>query len=457
MKSLTLNAIAALSAIAVVGAATPAWAQHACTPTSNQCPSQNVTTSHIQIGGAGALSSAGASFSNPARLDDGTIAEAEYSFSFDRTTGRLTYIVTNTTSTTASLTAIGFNATTDVTSMALISANTINPNGPTLAPWQMGFDRVRTDNIVNVPPNTKLKDLRMDGFGALSIFFGNKGIDTGGNGGNTIELKAGKAIKFVMQVTGNLSNITACSFTSVGSYIPPGNKIVTAVGRFQAGVNGGSAFIGPCTGGSLVVKMAKFTTSPSDSSVGLRWSTATEVDNAGFRILRRDLRTRETVALNDSLITALGSPVSGADYSFTDTTAVNGRKYAYMVEDWDIHGVNNINSPEIARPNPTSPAIRLLSPADESRGSNLSRFRWEAEGRLKAEVQISNDALFANASTLRLPVFSGSNRSLSVAESVRITSLAADGADGGVYWRVVGRDARGQSFNSATYFLAVQR
>ncbi|MBI3448529.1 MAG: hypothetical protein HY049_06405 [Acidobacteria bacterium] len=441
----------------VLGASSPSYAQRACNPTVNQCLSQNLTSSHTQIGGGGSLSSAGVSFSNPGRLDDGTIAEADFNYSFDRSTGRLTLVVINQTTTTASLTALGFNTAPEVTGVQLISATTGAPPGATLTPWQQAFDRDRTDNKIDYPTGSSLKELRMDGFGRFNVFFGNKGIDTGGNGGNTLEIKAGKSVTFVMQVTGDMTKITACSFTSVGSYIPPGSKIVTAVGRFQAGVSGGSAFIGPCEGGSLLVSMAGARATASNSSVDVAWSTASETDTVGFRILRKDLRTQVTVALNDVLIESKGSPVSGADYSFTDSTAVNGKKYAYSIEDWDITGVNTIHDPMIARPNVNNSAIRLLGPSDEARLSAGGRFRWETEGRLKIDVQVAADATFPDGSTVHLKVWSGSSRTLSLSEAQAISGLVAKGTDGGVYWRVVGRDARGQEFTGPTSFLVSGR
>lgn len=457
MKRTSVILMAAIVLAVLAGDFPPAWAQRNCIPTLSQCPNQTVTTSHIQIGGAGSLSSAGTSFSNPGRLDDGTIAEADFQYSFDRSTGLLTLVVTNRTTTTASLTALGFNTTSDVTAVTLVSAQTGNPLGPTLTPWEQAFDRIRTDNIVDYPVPNSLHELRMDGFGRFNIFFGNRGINTGGNGGNTLEIKAGKSVTFVMQISGNLANISACSFTSIGSLIPPGDKIVSACGRFQAGVNGGSAFIGPCTGGNLLVTMANFNTTASDSAVALSWATAAEVDNAGFRILRKDLRTKQTVALNEGLIAAQGSPVSGATYSFRDSTAVNGKKYAYMIEDWDLEGLNTIHDPQTAKPNPASPTIRLVSPADESRFTAFTRFHWEAEGRLKMKVQVSSDGTFSRTSSASFDVPSGSSRGLTTRDRNDVERLSGASRDGGVYWRVVGTDARGQTFTSATFFLETGR
>jgi len=452
------RAHAAIPALAILaaGLCAPAWAQRNCVETSSQCPNQAVTTSRIQMGGEGSISSAGAAFSTPGRLSDDTFAEADFEYTFDRSTGQLKVVVANKTTTTASLTALGFNAPSGVTSAALISAMAGNPpTGPTTTPWQFGFDRVRNDGIVEVPSGSGLPDFTMNGFGRFSFFFGNNGFDTGGTGGNPLEILAGQSATFIIQITGSTGSLTACSFTSVGSYIPPGSKIVRAIARFQAGVSGGSAFISPCGGGDLLVKMASFEASARDSAVDLEWATASEVDNAGFRILRSDVRLGETVALNESLIPALGSPVSGSSYSFTDSGAVNGKKYRYLIEDWDIEGVNHFSAPVIAKPNPPAPPIHLMSPADESAVGALTGFRWESNGRMRNEVQISTDAAFARGRILKLSARTESGRNLTASEMDRVAKLATGSAEGGVYWRVVGRDARGQFFTSATYFLTV--
>ncbi len=443
------NFIMVLVVIAVAASlSSPAWAQRPCMPTLNNCPNQNVTTSKIQIGGAGSLSSAGASFSNPGRLDDGTIAEADLDFSFDRVTGRLTVVATNRTTTVASLTAFGFNTTSDVTGMSLFShTGTLN--------WEMAFDRDRTDNVVDSHPSLNPGELKMDGFGRFNVFFGNKGISTGGNGGNKNEILAGNSVTYVITVSGTISNITACSFTSVGSFIPPGDKIVTAVGRFQAGVNGGSAFIGPCTGGPLLISLSSFSISSRDP-VTVEWLTASEIDNAGFAVLREDMRSRphQIVRLNETLIAAQGSDVSGAAYSFTDPTAVNGRKYKYMLEDWDLSGFNTIHLPEVAVPNPKNPPIRLLSPGYEDRAGAAQKFRWESDGRVRSTLEVSADAQFPAGSTLKIRVGARTSRQLTFMETAQVRNMAAAG-EGGVYWRVTGRDAQGAAAVSQTFFLVV--
>lgn len=446
-KTMRRLAIFSLAVLLLAGAGSAdAWAQRACTATNASCPNQTVTTSRIQIGGAGSLSSNGLSLSNPGRLDDGTIAEADYDFSFDRSTGRLTLVVTNRTTTTATLTGMAFNVTSDVTGMSLVS------HTGTLS-WELAFDHDRNDNVVDTHPT--LKELKLDGFGRFFTLIANKGIDTGAAGGDPTELLAGNAITFVIQVAGNVSNITACSFTSVPSLIPPGDKIVTAVGRFQAGAQGGSGFIGPCTGGSLLITLASFDLDPDDASVKVRWTTASELDNAGFAIIRRDLRAGIVERLNSIYIAPQGSPVSGASYEFVDKTALNGVKYRYQLEDWDLDGVNTLHAPKLAVANPAHPPIRLQAPGYEEQAGNSVTMRWESDRRIAATLEISPDAAFAPGATLQIAVGAGNSKRLSPRDMDDLRALAGAGGEGGVYWRVSGRKDTGDLVRSDVFFLVV--
>jgi hypothetical protein len=448
MKRTGASITTTLAVLAVLASAAPAWAQRPCTPTLNNCPNQTVTTSRIQIGGVGSLSSNGPSFSNPGRLDDGTIAEADLDFTFDRSTGRLTLVATNRTTSTASLTAIGFNAPPDVTLMTLVSET-----GSLV--WEMGFDADRLDDEVEIPAGTNIKFFRMDGFGRFSVFLGNKGIDTGGNGGDASEILAGNSVTFVTQVTGNIGSLTACSFTSVGSIIPPGDKIVTAVGRFQAGVQGGSGFIGPCTGGPLVVDLAGFEVEPFDKGIRASWRTATEMDNAGFNLVLKDVRKGTTRWANSALIPAAADAVSGASYEYVVQPLPNGKKYEVSLEDVDLQGFNTLHAPATVVPNPQRPAVNLLSPRYEERAGASVTLKWESATRRFYQVEISSDASFPAGGALRLGAGTRTFRTLGERELAHVRRLAAAGGEGGVYWRVTGRGGKSDPAVSQTFFLEV--
>jgi hypothetical protein len=73
--------------------------------------------------------------------------------------------------------------------------------------------------------------------------------------------------------------------------------------------------------------------------VVLSWRTATEIDNAGFRILRGAASGRRNLELLTSeLIPAKGADLVGADYTFIDQTVARPGIYRYYLEDVDTAG-----------------------------------------------------------------------------------------------------------------------
>jgi FG-GAP-like repeat/Invasin, domain 3/IPT/TIG domain/Secretion system C-terminal sorting domain/FG-GAP repeat len=87
---------------------------------------------------------------------------------------------------------------------------------------------------------------------------------------------------------------------------------------------------------SLAVQATGFTAVPDVGSVTLSWRTQSEVDNAGFNILREDPGTKAFKIIsgyssNDSL-RGLGTSSSGQRYGFTDDRVISGNTYRYVVE-----------------------------------------------------------------------------------------------------------------------------
>src|SRR4030095_6628743 len=158
----------------------------------------NVTTSQIQVGGPGSISS---NNTVPATCDGGTpgnLISAEFGFSFNRSTAQLTVTAINTTQAphAGALTGFGFNTTSDVTRVTLASQT---PGGLT---WSSGFDRIRTDGVIEIPVGSNKNDIKCDGFGRVNVFGGNKGVDTGFGGGSATEILPGNSKTYVFQVSG---------------------------------------------------------------------------------------------------------------------------------------------------------------------------------------------------------------------------------------------------------------
>ncbi len=92
----------------------------------------------------------------------------------------------------------------------------------------------------------------------------------------------------------------------------------------------------------LLVRLAEFTAEVSDGCVILTWETLSEIDSAGFHILRRDTENGEYSRITAMMITAQGGAVQSALYSYRDCGAdVNtGQTYYYRLEDVDYKGVS---------------------------------------------------------------------------------------------------------------------
>jgi hypothetical protein len=395
-----------------------------CEPTVNDCVAGGITNNFIQIGGEGSMSGqddpcGSYSCNKPGRLTDGTIAEALYEFEYDGTS-ELTLVVTNTTCTTATLTDIFFNATAEVTNIA------IKP-GDWPSSWILNFDQSSSGGTN-----------KADGFGNFDVFIYNTEPLV------SAEIKAGNMLTFKMIVTGTATT-TACSFTSEGSRNASGNgeKTVIAAAKFQRGVQEGSGFIGTCHD-ELLIDLRYFEAIPGDEKVTLNWETLSEIDNEGFNILRREvIGPRVYAKINASLIPAQGDPTNGALYTFVDETAVNGVEYRYYLEDLDFFGFNTIHNPDNAVPNdpmaPIMPMAPIYGMEEVPRNVPLT-VSWIYPEMNSLKAYFSSNPLFSEKSTLLDINVRGSWKkdnflTLNKKEMEDLLSIA-DGNDGVIYWRI---------------------
>ena len=92
--------------------------------------------------------------------------------------------------------------------------------------------------------------------------------------------------------------------------------------------------------GPTLVELASFTASSSPAGVHLSWETSTEVDNAGFHVVRSEAEDGLYVRVNQTLIPAEGSSTDGACYSFLDDQVglVPGGSYHYKLQAVDTEG-----------------------------------------------------------------------------------------------------------------------
>ena len=91
-------------------------------------------------------------------------------------------------------------------------------------------------------------------------------------------------------------------------------------------------------GGILPVTLSLFRANRVESAVVVKWTTASEIENAGFNILRSQRRHGQYVKVNPSLILGAGTTSERHDYEWTDTTTKANIMYYYRIEDVSLSG-----------------------------------------------------------------------------------------------------------------------
>ena len=89
----------------------------------------------------------------------------------------------------------------------------------------------------------------------------------------------------------------------------------------------------------LPVTLSHFRAEHTDAGVILKWTTESEVDNAGFYIYRSKTKDGEFKVVNPTLIQGAGTTGERNDYTWTDTTAKPNTVYYYRIEDVSHAGV----------------------------------------------------------------------------------------------------------------------
>jgi hypothetical protein len=102
--------------------------------------------------------------------------------------------------------------------------------------------------------------------------------------------------------------------------------------------------------GSTVINLASFVTIPAAGKVVIKWSTASEIDNAGFNFYRSDSENGKYIKINTTLIAAKGFSTQGASYEFIDKNVQNRKTYYYKLKDIDLYGKSTMHGPVSATP-----------------------------------------------------------------------------------------------------------
>ena len=92
-------------------------------------------------------------------------------------------------------------------------------------------------------------------------------------------------------------------------------------------------------GHALPVELSHFRPERTESgAIVIQWTTQSEVDNAGFNILRSQTKTGEFKVVNAQLIPGAGTKAESTTYTWTDTTAKPNVVYYYQIEDVSFAG-----------------------------------------------------------------------------------------------------------------------
>ncbi len=92
-------------------------------------------------------------------------------------------------------------------------------------------------------------------------------------------------------------------------------------------------------GQALPVQLSQFRPDRTETgTVVIQWTTESEMDNAGFNILRSQTRTGEFKVINAQLIPGAGTTAERNTYTWTDTTAKPNVVYYYQIEDVSFDG-----------------------------------------------------------------------------------------------------------------------
>ncbi len=86
------------------------------------------------------------------------------------------------------------------------------------------------------------------------------------------------------------------------------------------------------------VEFADLEIALNDGQNTLTWKTATEIDVAGFNILRSESSEGPFVQINTRLIPAIGATDRGESYQFEDTASLDEKTYVYRIEEIDNQG-----------------------------------------------------------------------------------------------------------------------
>jgi hypothetical protein len=98
---------------------------------------------------------------------------------------------------------------------------------------------------------------------------------------------------------------------------------------------------------STAVLMGSYSAIERENCVQVKWTTASEINNAGFNIYRSANEDGAKQKLNEALIPARGNDLQGATYTFNDYDVAGRGEYCYWFESVSLDGKATMNGPAL--------------------------------------------------------------------------------------------------------------
>ena len=211
------------------------------------------------------------------------------------------------------------------------------------AKWLDGHRYFNTNQTYfNTPPTIEILKPRMALSGSIHLHF--KITDPDGIHQAQLHTPATKAIETIgfpkmigyKSLSGETQNVRF-----VTAELTPANRSVTL---YVMDTYGDFAFqefpidIRTIQPELLPVNLSRFRADYTDIGTVLNWTTESELNNAGFYILRSETRNGQFKVINPTLIQGAGTTSDRNTYTWTDTTAKPNTVYYYRIEDISYAG-----------------------------------------------------------------------------------------------------------------------
>ena len=118
------------------------------------------------------------------------------------------------------------------------------------------------------------------------------------------------------------------------------NTVLEFKGTTYVGLDSG--YVATLSDNSLPVQVTSYKAITSEGGVLLTWTTQSEVNNAGFNILRKDPGSGSFNVIasytSDDSLKGLGTSTAGRTYNFIDMRVQSGETYQYMIQSVSVSG-----------------------------------------------------------------------------------------------------------------------